>query len=108
MNVIKFSHQYSKLPKKLPFEATLVQVLRCHYRDLSECFKKYDTEFISVDEPFYYTLPDKELIVLVLLFVDCEDIFDVDVLFTTVRSYDEEKFRYYKGLEGQKVSCVQS
>lgn len=93
---IKFTHDYYKFAdKKLPFIATLIQCFKIHYNDLSRCFIAYDTTYDEGE----YPLPKTDLIVLLLMFDDKK-------LFTTVRRFTLQKWKYYKSLEGKEVELV--
>lgn len=95
---IKFSHSYYKFAgAKLPFKAALVQCFKVHFNDLSRCFIAYDTTYDEGE----YPLPKTDLIVLLLMFKDKK-------LFTTIRSYNPEKWKYYKSLEGEEVEMVRT
>jgi hypothetical protein len=95
---IKISNEYYKFADaKLPFKAVLVQCFKIHYRDLSKCFIAYDTTYDEGE----YPLPKTDLIVLLLMFEDKK-------LFTTIRSFNPEKWKYYKSLEGEEVELLRT
>lgn len=101
MNKIRFSHRYYKLSygrDQITFPR-LLQVFKCHYKDLSKEFIELDTLYWEKDanysNPSYFKLPKTELIVL--LFRNVND----DRFFTTVRRYTPDKLKYYKSRMGQ-------
>lgn len=98
---MKFSHTYLKFCGQMPKRAFLLQVIKVTREDLSEAFVKYDTEYIEAGERSFYPLPDGDLILIIA-------IDESRKAFTTVRSYDAEKFDYYKGLEGKWVPIERS
>jgi len=100
MNKIKFSHEYLKLPKALPFEAHLMQILKVNYNDLSEDFIMYDTEKVGGGK---YELPKTELILLILMTGDSEN---EPTVFTTLRRYTPTKWEYYKTLVGKTLEMI--
>lgn len=80
---IKFSHKYPKLHEQT--SARLLTLAIQNKSDLSEKFLEYDTAY----EGGHYPLKDGKYMVLVFLGNEL-------IPFTTVRSYSEEKFEYYK------------
>ncbi len=98
MKKIKFSHKdYHKFFHKLPWDVTLLQCFKIHYKDLSKDFIEYDTEY----EGGRYELPETDLIVLILLSYDGKCL-------TTIRRFTPRKWKYYKSLEGKDVEMVWS
>ena len=95
MNKISFSHCYLKFPESRV--ATLLQVFVVDFKDLTEAFKKYDTEYwkqASGESPTTlerYPLPEGKLLVLLL---------QAEKLFTTIRRWTPQKEKYYKSQEG--------
>jgi len=99
---IKFSHNYYKFPMKLPFTAKLLQALVVHYDSLSGVFLDYDTEYYGNkfgDQ--YYQLPKTSLILLILKL-------EGNGLFTTIRRYTPQKWKYYKSHEGDEFEIVKT
>lgn len=97
MNKIRFSHRYWKMPNTRP--AKLVGLYTCDYSELSCFLEEYDTKYYAGGFKHYYQLPDAKLIVLLFLS-------DNDVLWTTIRRFTEEKFRYYKESVGKIFEIV--
>jgi len=98
MKQIKFSHRYKKMPLSLTYgerAATLLQVLKVHYDDLSDLFIEYDTSYKDGN----YPIPKTDLIFL--LFQTREG-----KLFTTIRRFTDRKWEYYKKAEGEKFEVV--
>ncbi len=95
MNVIKFSHEYEKMPGD-KIDTILLEVFITD--NISERFKIYDT-LIKGKNPFYsnsyYPLPKGKVIVL-LLYSDSQ-------LWTTIRRWTLEKEKYYRRLRGEQV-----
>ena len=91
MKKIKFSHRYDKL-LEMASTPTLIQVLKIHYNDLSEYMLRYDATISDSDE--MYPVPKCELILLIFQS-------SKNMIFTTIRRYTPEKFRYYKDAEGE-------
>jgi hypothetical protein len=96
-NHIKFSHRYWKFPNTRP--AKLVGLYTCDYSELSCFLEEYDTKYYVNGFPQYYQLPDTKLIVLLLLS-------DNDILFTTIRSWNVDKEKYYRNMIGKEVELV--
>ena len=101
MNIIKFSHRYTKHPINVMdgCEVRLIEVLNSKFEELSDTFKEYDTKLYCGGN---YKLPKKGDC-LVLLFLGEGPIWDTAELFTTVRRSTPEKEMYYKGLRGQTL-----
>lgn len=100
MNEIKFSHRYMKMPSNVEmFDTYLLEVFRAYKKDLSPAFLEYDTIYPSG----HYPLPDGELIIL-LLQTDHSD--TKYRLWTTIRRFTPEKYRYYRQLRGNRVDIV--
>lgn len=114
MKKIKYSHNYLKLQdcfsemgKK---EALLLQAVKVHYDDLSEVLKLYDTKYKQITlihrggyywEEKLYPLPETDLILLIFTSIGI-----FNRLFTTIRRYTPEKWKYYKGSEGQVFEVI--
>lgn len=100
MKQIKFSHDYWKLPSKIRLSgkgvAILLQVIKIHFNELSTWFKNYDTYYFDN----HYELPNTDLILLLLRTKDTPE------LFTTIRRYTQNKWKYYKELEGQSFEVI--
>lgn len=101
MNKIKFSHRYYKLSygeDQIKF-AELLQVFKCHYKDLGKRFIELDTLYwekgADYSNPSYYKLPENELIILLFRNVLRE------TMFTTIRRYTPRKYEYYKSKMGE-------
>ena len=92
IHTIKFSHQYEKMPRADC--ASLLQVFKIHYKDLSEFFIHYDTQIYN--SSLRYDLPKTDLIVLLLRS-------PMGAIWTTVRRWTPQKEIYYRGIMGQMV-----
>lgn len=92
---IKFSHLYRKLAtafeEEPPEHATLLQVLKVKKSELSQLFIQYDSLYYEEEEAKFYSIPDGDLILLLFLS-------EKGQLFSTLRSYNDEKWKYYSGL----------
>jgi hypothetical protein len=98
---IKFSENYYKMPLPMPFKAMLMQAIKVNYKELSRCFIAYDTEF----KDGAYELPKTDLILLILI-TNIDDTDDTAFVFTTMRRFTPEKWKFYKSLEGEDVGIV--
>ena len=102
MNKIKFSHDYLL---KFPFKdmdgvlCNLLQVLKVHYNDLSDEFKRYDTYYIDGDDEKYYPLPKTDLLIL---FLAPSRLYPPAYLFTTIRRWTPKKEKFYKSKVGEQ------
>lgn len=99
MKKIKFSHDYLKFATKVCSaypRAKLLQAIKIHFNDLSKCFVNYDTLFDGGN----YELPHTNLILLILITDWRQDVF------TTIRRFTPEKWRYYKKSEGEWFNLV--
>jgi len=94
---MKFSHSYLKFNGAMPKRAFLLLALKVKREDLSEAFVKFDTEYVEAGQRSFYPLPFEGELILIILVDESRKVF------TTVRSFDPEKFDYYKGLEGKWV-----
>ena len=111
MNIIKFSHNYFKIPYEewIPntrLTAKILEVLISEKKELSKDFIDYDIGFlecISKEEQKYrkgyYPLPDGKLLILLLLTTNSSGAH----LWTTIRRWTPEKEEYYKSLRGKVV-----
>uniref|UniRef100_A0A6H1ZNH6 Uncharacterized protein n=1 Tax=viral metagenome TaxID=1070528 RepID=A0A6H1ZNH6_9ZZZZ len=97
MNIIRFSHYYRKFNSfNLAHPFKLLYVFRVDSKDMSNCFKYYDT--LIADEGGFYYLPSGRLLVL---------LFEQDFkLITTIRAWTEEKERYYYSNIGNEFNFV--
>lgn len=94
MNTIKFSHYYKKMPKS--FEGTVIHSVKVqNTKGLTDEFIKYDTE--TVDGK-YYQLPSG-MVMIIHLNTNGH-------MWTTVRSWNPRKEKYYKELVGQEVAIL--
>ena len=96
---IWFSNDYKKLPLKWEnSEAVLLSVCETDKNILlnQQEFLKYDTEIRGVQDPEYY--PINFQLGIILLFWHKES----KQIFTTIRSYSNEKFTYYFDSIGEK------
>ena len=93
---MRFSENFTKFKGDMPPRAFVLQVLKVEKCELSKPFTDYDTLFIKNGQREHYKITDGTQILIIL--VD-----DRQHLFTTLRSYDDEKFKYYKDMEGRWV-----
>jgi len=93
---IKFSHDYYKLPARLPFKAKLIQLIQFDKALLSKEFIEYDTKYKDGN----YPLPNGMLLILVFLFDD-------SIIFTTIRRSNYSKFSYYQNNVGKTFECIE-
>ena len=88
---IKFSHMYHKMPNDYS-PSRLIQTFLIDRKDLSKEFVEYDTCTLEYE---YYKLPTGKLIILILLT-------EYGHLWTTIRRYTPEKYRYYNSNIGRE------
>jgi len=108
MTEILFSHYYPKLHFQKEAELIAVRILN-KPEDWNEELAEYDTKFrkgllsqssaIEVYEDSHYPVPDGKLLQLVF-------IGDKHIPFCTLRSWNKEKEKYYRGLIGQILDVV--
>ncbi len=97
---MKFSHLYGKMPlSELLDETILLEVFTAYKDELHPLFIDYDTKYFDT-KPVWgttgnYRLPDGKLLVLLLI--------TRNHLWTTIRSWNEDKEKYYRGLRGKVV-----
>jgi hypothetical protein len=92
LNVIKFSHRYSKLSNVYSGDhVKLLEVYTVNLEMLHQSFRDYDTDGV-------YPLPS-EGIFLLLIFQKPDD-----EIFTTLRRYDFRKWTYYSSNCGKMFS----
>jgi hypothetical protein len=100
---IRFSHadyeKFRRIQKKPPFTARLLQVFTVEDSEITDAFKEYDTKYYTEQGIGYYPLRCK--IWIVLLF-EAEN----GLLFTTVRSLNQEKLEYYRNAQGENFDVV--
>ena len=84
LNKIKFSHNYCKLNGET--KAILIDVNIKDSNSLNKEFVYYDTLYYP--DMLRYELPKGKVIILLFLGVE-------KTLFTTIRRYTDEKYRYY-------------
>lgn len=90
---ISFAHEYPKIHKQT--EAILIALFRAKKKKFSKEFLNYDTLYVENDLYKYYDLPAEDYIVLIFLG-------NHNIPFTTVRSYSEKKWVYYKSALREK------
>lgn len=104
MRQIKFSHSdYEKFRRKNrfpPFKARLLQVFTMNSTDISDAFRDYDTRYYEKGELCFFPLRGRAFLVLLLEEEETQQIF------TTVRSLNQEKLRYYRSLQGETFEIV--
>lgn len=100
--IIKFSHRYAKMPEIVD-DTKLIEVFSTKYRDLSDWFRVYDTEY----DIGYYELPRGELLVLMLISREPNAAGGSNEhLWTTIRRRTPEKEAYYRSMRGKQVNIV--
>lgn len=88
MHVIKFSHDYEKLPVNwINTKAILMGAAITEKDKLLPAFVYYDTKIAGTNE--YYQLPNGKIIVLFFKH-------ETGAIFTTIRRWSEEKWKYYQ------------
>jgi len=98
-NVIKFSHRYYKMPQNVEnYSTVLLEAFRVLHSDLSDFFLVYDTKYPGGE----YPLRNGEMIVLLLM----TQLEDHVCLWTTIRTYNPGKWRYYQGIRGEPVRII--
>ena len=73
--------------RKIPFDAELMQCVKVNYKELSRGFIQYDTRF----EGGEYPLPKTDLIILIF---ETRDYTGRKCLFTTIRRYTPQKWKW--------------
>lgn len=93
---IKFSHKYDKLLGNAGYitKATLLDIFIVNLEELSQPFIDYDTDNGK------YELPKRGKY-MVLLF---KKPYMMHHLFTTVRRWTPDKYKYYQGMIGKEVN----
>ncbi len=111
MNQISFSHKYPKFGNIM--KAKLIKVDFCYLTDLHPDFLKFDTRYYDkLGKEKFYDLSNLRM-VIVLYFLDAEDEakdlterFDFNILFTTIRPYNQRKWDYYQSKIGEIFRIV--
>jgi hypothetical protein len=97
---IKFSNQYIKLPRALPFRAKLLHVFIIDRKDMGKDFLAFDTSYHSNGTIKQFGLGSGSQLVLLLIDEECN-------LFTTIRSnFPITKRDYYISNIGNIFECV--
>lgn len=109
---IKFSHEYTKFPEDVTRHSVkLIDIFVTEERKLSPEFRLYDTQYqeyesydtigmpLGIMRHKYYPLPKGKVMVLLLLT-------DANELFTTIRQYIPEKYRYYYVNVGETFNII--
>jgi len=100
MRPVSFSHTYRKMCADVLTEHTyLIGLQKIDIEKLPEGFLKYDSEYSEMGKTGWYELPKGEVLVLLLYTV-------ANGVWTTIRSYNEEKYEYYKSLIGERVQII--
>lgn len=97
---IKFSNIYKKMPEQVTADlmttgrswSNLLQIVLLDRRDLTDGFLQYDTSFDGGNYPIGNG-------VWILIFLERGG-----QLWTTLRAWNPEKEKYYRGLVGQKTA----
>lgn len=90
---ISFSHEYPKIHQQT--EAVLIALYKAKKTKFTKEFLNYDTLYVENDIYKYYDLPKEDYIVLIFLG-------NFNIPFTTVRSFTEKKWEYYKAALREK------
>ncbi|MBU7015845.1 MAG: hypothetical protein HXS43_13565 [Theionarchaea archaeon] len=100
---IRFSHtdyeKFRRIQKRPPFTARLLQVFTLEDNELTDAFREYDTKYYGEQGIEYYPLRGQTWIVLLF---EAEN----GLLFTTARSLNQEKLRYYRNAQGEEFNIV--
>jgi hypothetical protein len=100
---IRFSHtdyeKFRRIQKRPPFTARLLQVFTVDDSEITDAFKEYDTKYYTKQGIEYYPLLGQTWIVLLF---EAEN----GLLFTTVRSLNQEKLEYYRNAQGENFDIV--
>jgi len=99
VNEIWFSHDYDKLPKNWKDSmVVLISVceIDCRILRSNPSFLKYDTKIRDMDD--FYDISFN--VGITLLFYHP----GANMIFTTIRSYTNEKYRYYFDLIGEEFT----
>ena len=96
-HTIRFTHSLTKLSWiKKNHPVTLLHASKTNLSKLSGAFLRYDTRFAT--RAGYFNLEGLDHIIL-LLFEDIEG-----TLFSTIRSFSPDKFKYYSDLVGSQFA----
>ena len=103
MKQIKFSHWYYKLANvydrhQAGKKAKLLQAVKIHYNDLSKQLIDFDTTYGEHEQ---YPLPKTDLILLIFVALQY-----TGGMFTTIRQYTPDKWKYYKESQGDVFEVV--
>lgn len=101
--IIKFSHNYLKMPRDYQ-HSKLLQVFPIDLADLSDDFRRYDTSYLDGGEEKQYPLPEKGAYLVLLLRAGAGH----GALWTTIRSRwggGRDKLEYYRGKMGEVAEC---
>jgi hypothetical protein len=100
MPEIKFSNVYAKFMDRKPVTARLMQVFKVLPDEISWSFREYDTVYYEKDgRKCNYVLP--QTLLMVLLFRD-----NFRRVWTTIRRFVIDKWKYYKTKEGEVFRVV--
>lgn len=95
--IIKFSHRYEKMPKKIGSAFCSTQIVEIRVKEIKELhgiFIEYDTCKLNGT---YYELPKEgKVIIIYMVSTPCN-------LWTTIRRWTPKKEEYYKSLVGKEV-----
>ena len=89
---MRFSHNYVKTPINTEDTRILEVFIVFNKDELSKVFLEYDTKTIS---GINYKLPSGKLMIILLI--------SKNILWTTIRSWNPEKEKYYKSLRGKEI-----
>ena len=97
--IIRFSHQYPKLPEGIK-SAVLLAVQETTKEHLPKSFLIYDSGYYENGELKFYPIPPGQVLFLCFWHEPTEE------LFPTVRRWTPEKARYYRSLVGEEFEVV--
>lgn len=101
MQSIRFSHRYTKMPRKI--SGTFIENVEVNY------LEKLDPEFIKKDTAIrgggHYPLPETGKVIIIWLWTPDTN-FTKSHRWQTIRPWTEQKEKYYKKLVGEEVRII--
>jgi hypothetical protein len=108
MKQIKFSHKYDKMVNNyynlIPKTAFLMEVFIVSSNELYKDFIEYDTMYFNGEKCRfeYYELPKGKVLILFLK----SSISNETMIWTTIRRFTEQKYKYYNKARGEEFEIV--
>ena len=99
MTNINFSHRYHKMPKDLT-NTRLLQAFVEYKKNFSNLFLKYDTTTLDNKK---FELGKSVKYIILLFGTNINNNF---YLWTTIRPWTEEKEKFYRSVQGDRVNIV--